>query len=173
MESKKLFVTFVVVLTIGMLVSLFLTYEHFSHSASEYCSFGENLDCGIVNKSPYANVDGIFYLMTIDWGWPIPLIDIAGIHVILDFLTSNAFLGFLTLLFILILLIEHREGKGFLWVKKQKTIKWIRGLLVFGVAYGFYLFLIQHFMLKTYCILCLTLDAVLVTSLILAWRLKE
>jgi uncharacterized membrane protein len=50
-----------VLLVIGMLLSLFLVYEHFSPAASKFCTFGESLDCGIVNKSPYANLDGISY----------------------------------------------------------------------------------------------------------------
>ncbi|MBC8500394.1 MAG: hypothetical protein ISS25_03775 [Nanoarchaeota archaeon] len=171
--QKKLFVSLIVLLSIGMLDSLFLVYEHFSPTASKYCTFGEGFDCGIVNKSPYANLDGISYLLTIDFKLPIPLIDIAGLGVFFDLVTSNAFLGFLTLLFILLLLIARYEKKGFLWVKYEKTTAWIKGLLIFGVIYGFYLFLIQHFILKTYCLFCLFLDLILLIGLILAWRLKK
>ena len=83
MNSRKLLN---VVLVIGMLISLFLVYEHFSPSASKFCTLGANLDCGIVNKSPYANLDGLSYLLTIDYGLPLPLIDISGINLLYNYL---------------------------------------------------------------------------------------
>lgn len=161
-----------VFLVIGMLISLFLIYEHFSEGASQFCTFSEGLDCGVVNKSPYANLDGLSYLLTIDFGLPLPLIDISGINVFLDFITTNAFLGFLTLLFIFLLLLAKYKKRDFLWISEGQSIKWVRGLLIFGVAYGLYLFFIQHFILKTYCIVCLGLDAVLIISAIISWKIK-
>ena len=161
-----------VLLVIGMLLSLFLVYEHFSPSASKYCTFGESMDCGIVNKSPYANLDGLSYLLTIDYGLPIGLIDIASLHWSLDVITSNAFLGFLTLLIVFGLVNAKQKGKSFLWIKQEKARAWIRGLLTFGVIYGLYLIFIQHVLLKSYCIYCLGLDVVLIVSCIIAWRMK-
>src|SRR3989344_7431547 len=160
-----------VFLIIGMLISAFLVYEHFSATASKFCTLGEGFDCGIVNKSPYANLDGISYLLTIDFNLPLPLIDISGINWFFDFITANAFLGFLTLLFIFMLNLKHNESK-FTFVLKKDNLKWIRGVLVFGEVYGFYLFLIQHFILKTYCIFCIALDLIIVVSLILSYRIK-
>ncbi|MBS3083416.1 hypothetical protein J4423_01280 [Candidatus Pacearchaeota archaeon] len=160
-----------VFLIIGMLISAFLVYEHFSATASKFCTLGEGFDCGIVNKSPYANLDGISYLLTIDFNLPLPLIDISGINWFFDLITANAFLGFLTLLFIFMLNLKHNESK-FTFVLKKDNLKWIRGVLVFGVVYGFYLFLIQHFILKTYCIFCIALDLIMVVSLILSYRIK-
>ena len=156
----------------GMLVSMFLVYEHFSYAASEFCSFGSNLDCGVVNKSPYANLDGISYLLTIDLKLPLPLIDISGINILFDFLTTNAFLGFITLLFILLININNKKDR-FLFTKKRDNINWIRGVLIFGVFYGGYLFLIQHFILKTYCVFCIILDAIMIVSLILSFIIKK
>lgn len=172
-SRKRVFITLIVLLILGMLVSLFLVYEHFSESASKYCTFGEGLDCGIVNKSPYAMVDGIFYLMTFDFKWPTPYINISGIHPILELLLSNAFLGFLTLAFLLALLIHKDEGKGLLWIKKDDVHKWMKGIAIFGVAYGLYLFMIQHYILKTYCLFCILLDIILISILILIWRMKK
>ena len=160
-------------LIIGMLISLFLIYEHFSESASKYCTFGANFDCGIVNKGPFANVDGLSYLLTIEWGLPIPLVDIASQHVVLDILTSNAFLGLLTLLFVFLLTNAFKKGKGLWWIKKNKVLSWIRAILLFGVAYGLYLMFIMHSILKTWCIVCLGLDVVLWTSTIIAFTIKK
>lgn len=158
-----------ILLIIGMLISLFLLYEHFTPSASKFCTFGSNFDCGIVNKSPYANVDGLSYLLTIDLGMNLPIVDIAGINPFFDLISSNAFLGFLTLAFLFLLIRMKEEKMGFWFIKKNQVKPWIKGITLFGVVYGFYLFLVQHFILKTYCIFCLGLDFVLITLFILAW----
>lgn len=161
-----------IVLIIGMLISLFLVYEHFSPKGSELCHIIAGFDCGIVNKSPYANLDGIFYLLTIDLNLNLPLVNVSDKSVILDFLTANAFLGFLTLLLIYIL--NKNPNKKVLWINPNENRKWILGLLIFGVIYGAgYLFAIQHFILHTYCLFCILLDLVLIISLILALKIKH
>ncbi|MBM3231814.1 vitamin K epoxide reductase family protein [Candidatus Pacearchaeota archaeon] len=168
-KQRKLLSVFLI---IGILISAFLIYEHFSATASKFCSFGNNLDCGIVNKSPYANLDGISYLLTIDFNLPLPLIDISGINVFFDFITTNAFLGLLTLFFVLMLNLNYKKSK-FLFVKREANAKWIKGIMVFSIVYGFYLFLIQHYILKTYCIFCLALDLTIIISLILSFKIKN
>ncbi|MGV8131195.1 MAG: vitamin K epoxide reductase family protein [Candidatus Pacearchaeota archaeon] len=159
-------------LVIGILISAFLIYEHFSESASKFCTFGEGFNCGIVNKSPYANLDGLSYLLTIDFNLPLPLIDISGINWFFDFITTNAFLGLLTLFFVLMLNLNYKKDK-FLFIEKKSNTKWIRGIMVFGALYGFYLFLIQHSILKTYCIFCLALDLMIIVALVLSFKIKN
>ena len=159
-------------LIIGILISAFLIYEHFSESASKFCTFGEGFNCGIVNKSPYANLDGLSYLLTIDFNLPLPLIDISGINLFFDFITTNAFLGLLTLFFVLLLNLNYKKDK-FLFIEKKSNTKWIRGIMIFGMLYGFYLFLIQHSILKTYCIFCLALDLTIIVALILSFKIKN
>lgn len=166
MKFKKYINLFNVVLVIGLFLSAFLVYEHFATTTSEYCDFGESFDCGIVNKSPYSNLDGFFYLLVIDFGVNMRLMDISGVNVLFNLLTSVAFLGFLSLL--LVLLLKNRKG-DLLWIAKDKKDKWIRGILVFGVLFGGYLFLIQHFILKTYCVFCIGLDVILISLLVLAF----
>lgn len=172
MNKKTLHISLNVLLIIGMLSALFLVYEHFSATASKYCTFGASFDCGIVNKSPYANLDGISYLLTIDFGLPLPLINISGINWFFDLMTSNAFWGFLTLLLIFLLRTKFKNKK-LLWITLEKNIKWVRGLLIFSLVYGIYLLAIQHFILKTYCIVCIILDAVILFSLIIVIKLKN
>jgi len=170
---RNRFVFASVLLLIGMLISLFLVYEHFSVGGSKFCNISEGFDCGIVNKSPYANLDGISYLLTIDFGLGIPLINISGINWFFDLLTSNAFLGFLTLVFVFFLVRANYKKKDLFWVSRKRNLKWLRGIVTFGVIYGGYLFWIQHFILKTYCILCIALDAVLVILLVTFWSVKN
>lgn len=162
-----------VLLVFGMLVSLYLVYEHFAPVASKFCTFGESFDCGVVSKSPYANLDGISYLLTIDYGLPLPLVDIAGIHPILDFLTANALLGFLMLLVLLLLINAQVRGKPFLGISPQRLSKFITALFMFSIAYGMFLIYIQHSILKTYCILCLTLDVILLATAVLWWGIRR
>ena len=173
MISKKKLRILRILLVLGMLVSVYLVFEHFSTVLSEFCKFGESFDCGIVNKSPYANVDGISYLLTIDFGWQVPLIDISGINFLFDLLTSNAFLGFLTLLFLLMLVNAYKNGRKFLWIGKPEVLAWMKGITLFSVLYGFYLFLVQHFLLKTYCIFCLALDIILIILFVIIWGIKK
>jgi len=157
---------------VGMLISSFLLYEHFAPSASTFCNVGEGFDCGIVNKSPYANLDGISFLLTIDMGLNLPIVNLSEINWFFDLLTSNAFLGFLTLVFMFSLTIFHERKKDFWFIKNDKIYPLLFGLGIFGVFYGGYLFMVQKFLLKTYCIFCLGLDAVLITQLILIWKMK-
>ena len=162
-----------IILVIGILLSLFLIYEHFATVASQLCSFGNSLDCHIVSKSPYANLDGIVYLLVIDFGLNIPSVDIKGINWFFDLITSNAFLGFLTLVLLLIMFYFYRNQKNFIFIRSHRLLLWMKGILIFGVLYGFYLLFVQHFILKYYCIFCLGLDLILVTFLILIWGIKE
>ena len=112
------------------------------------------------------------YLLTIDYGLPLPMLDISRMNVFMDLVTSNAFLGFLTLLLILLLNITHKK-KDFLFIAGEHKQKWVRGILIFSVLYGAFLFYIQHFILKTYCIFCISLDVMMVLALITAYMIKS
>ncbi len=159
-----------VILVLGMLISLFLISEHFAVVDSDFCSFGGSFDCGSVNKSPYANLDGIFYLLAVDFGFNISIVDIKGINWFFDLITSNAFLGFLVLLLLFIMFYSYKTKKNFLFIKYNKILLWMRNILIFSFIYGMYLLLVQHFILKTYCLFCLGLDVVIILSLILVWE---
>jgi len=173
LDEKKGFIILSVLLIVGMLASLFLVYEHFSPEASKWCTFGENVNCGVVNKSPYANIDGIFYLLVVDYGLPVPFIYFHDTNAVLDLLTSNAFLGFLTMLLLFAMLIYWRKKKDFFFIKADKIKKYMLGILIFGVLYGLFLFYIQHAILKTYCPFCIALDFSLISSTAVAFMLPE
>ena len=168
--SKRKFLS--ILLITGMLISLFLIYEHFSTSSSKLCHLGAKFDCGIVNKSPYANLDGISYLLTIDFNLNLPLINISDINWFFDLITSVAFLGFITLLFVYFL--NKNKDRKVLWIEKQDNKKWIIIILAFGVLFGAgYLFAVQHFILHTYCLFCILLDITLITALITAIKIRN
>ena len=157
---------------VGMLASLFLIYEHFSPT-SKFCTFPQSFDCDMVNKSPYAHVDGLSFLLTEVWELPLPLVNISSQHWLLDLVTSNAFLGFLTLLFLYGLYRTYFSHKNFLWIRYERSLVWMKGIILFSVLYGLYLFWIQHSILKAYCVVCLILDAVLLSLFVVIWKLKQ
>jgi uncharacterized membrane protein len=170
MSERRDYVFASILVIAGLLVSLFLLYEHVSPSASRLCTFGSTLDCGTVNRSPYANVDGISYLLTIDLKLPLPLINISGQGAFFSFITSNAFLGLLVLVFLLFLLRAEHKHKRFPFIKKENERTWLRGITLFSAFYGLYLFLVQHYLLRTYCVFCLVFDLLLVVLTVIVWK---
>ncbi len=173
-HSKKRMVTaFKVVCVLAMLVSLFLLYEHFSESAEKFCTFGESFDCGIVNKSPYASVDGFLYFLLFDVGINVPLLNLSQYGFIVDFLTTNAFLGLLTFLYLLLSVSAIAKGRRFLGmsVKRQRAVA--KFILWLSLLYAIYLVYIEFFILKTICLFCVVLDILIVIGLILLYKLPE
>ncbi len=162
-----------IILFIGVAISLFLLYEHFSPTGSEICNISEQLNCDTVNKSPYSTADGIIYLLVFDLGISFPYVDIAGMNVLFEFILTNAFLGFVTLLFTLFLYRSYENKRDFLWIKKDKSSDWLKGITLFSVLYGGYLFLVQHFILRTYCVFCLSLDLILIILAIFVWTRRQ
>ncbi len=161
----KLFFFFIV---LGIALSLFLLHEHFAETPSTICNVGASFDCGVVNKGPYANIDGLSYLLTIEWGLPLPLIQFPD-NKVLDLLTANAFFGLLTMVALLGMAWNYYKGKNFLFLSSERILPWMKKSLLGGVLYGGFLFFIQHSVLRTYCLFCLGLDFVLISLLILVW----
>lgn len=172
--NKKLFVFISIFLLLGALISAFLLYEHFAPTSSAFCKFGESFDCGVVNKSPYANLDGFSYLLTIDYNLPLPLVNISG-NPVMNFLTANAFLSLLVFIFMFALVWKKYKNQNLFSIDigVKKEVKWLRAIATFGLAYGFYLVYIQHFIIKSYCIYCLALDITLITLTVTFWKLRE
>ncbi|MCA9478549.1 MAG: vitamin K epoxide reductase family protein [Nanoarchaeota archaeon] len=169
--QQRIILSLQVILLIGMILSSLLIYEHFKTTASEFCQFGDALDCDVVNKSPYANLDGLSYMMVFDWYWNVPYINISNNNWFLDLITSNAFLGLLSLGLIFILTLK--KIRTFLFIRPERKLVWVRGLLIFGMIYGWYLVYVQHSLIRSYCIFCLGLDAVLLASVILSFFARE
>ena len=158
-------------LVVGMIISLYLLYDHFTLDNGGTCSFGGSSGCDSVNRSVYANFEGLFYLLNVVFGLGmIPLIQIANKNLFLDFITAQAFLGFLGLL-IVFLMVSYKDER-FLFIKKGKVVSWIRWLLGFGVLYGVYMFLIQAFLIKDYCLFCILLDLVMISCFLISLRMK-
>jgi vitamin-K-epoxide reductase (warfarin-sensitive) len=66
--ARPIFLTIAIVALAGVVVSSVSLYHHYGKDKTTYCDFGENFNCDIVNRSPYASVLGI----------PVALIGILG-----------------------------------------------------------------------------------------------
>lgn len=166
LDDKKAFPILGIIFAIGIVISLFLVYQHFNKDASKLCTFGD-FSCSIVNTSPYANVDGISYLLVVEYGLPFPYVNISNMNFVFDLLTSNAFLGLVMLLILFLMLVAWRRKQKFLFVPSEKVRKAMLGILISGAIYGLYLLWIEETVLKTYCLFCLLLDIAIISSLVI------
>ena len=172
-NGERIYTSFKVVCVLAMLVSLFLIYEHFSESAEKVCPFGKSFDCGIVNKSPYSSVDGFLYFLLFDVGVNVRLLNLSQYGLIIEFLTTNAFLGFLTFLYLLLSIIHIKKKKKFFGMDAEKQLKTAKLILWLSLVYALYLVYIEFFVLKTICVFCVVLEILIVTGLILVYRLRR
>src|SRR3989344_8316145 len=138
-NGKRIYTSFEVVCVLAMLVSIFLIYEDFSEGAEKFCTFGESFDCGIVNKSPYASVDGFLYFLLFDVGVDVPLLNLSQYGLIVEFLTTNAFLGFLTFLYLLFSIVHVEKKKKLFGMNAERQLKTAKWILWFSLVYALYL----------------------------------
>jgi len=172
-NGKRIYTSFKVVCALAMLVSMFLIYEHFSEGAEKFCTFGKSFDCGIVNKSPYASVDGFLYFLLFDVGVDVPLLNLSQYGLVVEFLTTNAFLGFLTFLYLLLSIIHVEKKKKLFGICVDRQLKTAKLILWLSLVYALYLVYIEFFVLKTICIFCIVLDVLIILGLILVYRLRR
>lgn len=152
MEAKSKNTLFYTLIILGILVGSYLLFEHYNPSPSKFCNFGKSFDCGIVNKSPYSTIDGFFYLLAVDFKLPVSILNLP---------VPVAGLGILTLLLLAYLMYTINHSKTVFGVTPQKALKTMKILLVIALLFSLYLFLIEMFILKTYCVFCIVLDIIL------------
>jgi vitamin-K-epoxide reductase (warfarin-sensitive) len=58
-RNRVLFVLIAVLSVAGISVSAISLQRHYAKSASEFCDFSQTLNCDIVNRSEYSEVEGI------------------------------------------------------------------------------------------------------------------
>jgi vitamin-K-epoxide reductase (warfarin-sensitive) len=76
-HNRALFLAIAVLALAGVAVSLVSLQRHYAKSASQFCDFGERLNCDIVNRSEYSSIMGI----------PVAGIGVAGYAVLLALAT--------------------------------------------------------------------------------------
>src|SRR5215475_12736256 len=68
MSSGRLLIAIAVLAVIGAAVSSVSLYHHYQTTETNYCDFGQNFNCDIVNRSVYSTIAGI----------PVALIGVCG-----------------------------------------------------------------------------------------------
>lgn len=154
-ERQKL-VFLAIVSFLAVILSIYLTYEHYKPEGSSWCNFSQTINCDIVNKSQYSTIDGFF-----NWIFP-------GLY--FYFPVPNAILSSLIFLFVFIISVLLLKGK--ISEFADKFIISVRILMVLSMAYALWLVYIEAFVLLTWCILCLALDILIFSALIISFTLK-
>lgn len=135
---------------LGVVLSAYLSHQFYeirggSAGFRSFCNFGQALNCDAVAASPYAEIAAGIPLSSFSAGW---------------------FLAQLILSVILIVQFAQAEARR----------EWLRALLVmngFAIVLSAFYFFIMASVLKTYCLLCLFLDAITLASLgivVSLWR---
>jgi len=158
MDKKKRLLYIRIIAIIAILVSGYLVYEHYRTTPSEFCVIGEGFNCDIVNKSPYAEIGGIFYFLNFDLGLNVPLpnlpLPISGVSILI-------FLSFVLMTYTI------QKKQKFFNINPKNQIKLLKWLIVLSIVFALYLVYIEAFVLLNWCIYCLTLDVLILAEAIL------
>lgn len=153
-----------IVAIIAILIGSYLVYEHYRSTPSKFCTFGDSFNCDVVNKSPYANLDGVLYFLHMDIGWDwVPL---------WTFELPAAIMGIATFLWIILSSFKIQQKKPLLGIPPKKQITVLKWLMVISIIFALYLVYIEKYVLLMWCIYCLSLDLVIVIEAILIKGLK-
>ncbi|PIN77597.1 hypothetical protein COV16_06670 [Candidatus Woesearchaeota archaeon CG10_big_fil_rev_8_21_14_0_10_34_8] len=153
MNKKLWIIAFIVLAALGFTDSLYMSYLHYAPGSTEWCKLSPEFDCDIVNKSYFSTIDGtINYALGTYFNIPIP----------------NAILGAFVFAFLFTAGIYIYKGKTLFGITPKKLVYTCRTLLVISILYGVFLMYVQKYLLMSWCIFCLILDAVIFFSMICA-----
>lgn len=116
----------------GLFVTAYLTYQHFSAPNTSFCNVSAIINCDVVNKSTYSELFGI----------PV------------------AILGFFT--YALLFLGSFGLLRGWNWhhlstkLSAHLVLSALKFIAAIGLAFSFYLTIVEFFVLQAVCIFCLT-----------------
>tara|TARA_Y100000310_G_scaffold144893_3_gene144227 strand:- start:42411 stop:42941 length:531 start_codon:yes stop_codon:yes gene_type:complete len=162
-EHKRLY-KIQVISIIAILISIFLSFHYYQPQTSNFCPFGESFNCNVINKSPYATIDGIFYFLTTDMNLDVPLVKIP---------LPNATVTLVIFLIIFGAAYSIGKNKPFWGMKREKLLQLLRVLLYISLAYAIYLAYVEAFILLNYCIFCILLDVCIIAALWLVIGIKK
>ena len=151
-KMNKLLIAVTIISFIAMLFTAYLTYLHYVPGAAGFCEIGEGLSCDVVNQSPWSTIDLGFV--------EIPV----------------SILGFLTYLIFFVMTIgcvrNWKFQKFHKWCRQGNILKLLTWLSVVGFIFSLYLTYIEAFVLKTWCILCVTQQILIFIIMILFFVMR-
>ena len=117
---------------VGVALSSFSLYHHFSKSQTSFCDLGQTFNCDLVNRSSYSTVFGI----------PVALVGILGYACILAFST--------------------------VYRQKAETPFLLAAVSIAGLLFALRLTYFEAFVLRAWCIVCLSSLGVIVAITIVS-----
>lgn len=153
-KVNKLLIAIAILAFIAMGVTAYLTYMHFKPEASEFCNFGDQWNCDIVNKSQWSYIDLGFVEIPVS---------------ILGFLTYTVFFVFSILLL----------KKAVNWRKlhpklnEKLILDLLRYLSVVGFVFSLYLTYVEAFLLQTFCLFCVIQQVIILIIMVLFFMIHS
>ncbi|HLG25716.1 MAG TPA: vitamin K epoxide reductase family protein [Candidatus Gracilibacteria bacterium] len=152
-KINKLLKGVVVLSFLGILTASYLTYLHYQPEASEFCNFGEQFNCEVVNKSQWSYIDlGLFDL-------PVSILGLSAY--VFFFIVS------------LLVVKGFRFQKIHKWLRPGNMLKLMQYLSVVGLIFSLYLTYIEAFVLQTWCIFCVTSQIIMILITILFFAMQN
>lgn len=145
-----------VLAVLGILLSLFLTFQYYQEDKTSWCVLGTYVDCTLL-ESPYATLDGVFHFLAVDMGLPVPLYSLP---------LPNSVLFFLFFLFVFIIALNIHAGRDTYGMLPRKAAFVAKCLLYAAAVYTIYLTYVETYLLYSFCVLCAALT---VLVFILLW----
>ena len=128
---------------IAIITSSYLLYLHYADTTS-FCDISQGLSCDIVNKSMYSEFPP-------GSGVPVSL------------------MGIIAFLIIIIMLKRIRKDK-----KHRKVLSNVLFyVMILSLIFALYLIYTELFLILSICILCVALDIIIITELILSYKLRR
>ena len=128
---ERMLKAIIVLSFIGLIIASYLIFLHYKPAASTICTFGERLNCDVVNKSDYSKFLGV----------------------------PNAIIGALGYIYFIIISIIALKGYDTTKINKRLKPKHLNLLVIlfacFGWLFSMYLLYIEKFVIHAYCIFCL------------------
>lgn len=133
---------------VGLLITVYLTYQHYKPAGTSFCNLSNFFNCDIVNKSIYAELFGI----------PV------------------AVFGFIAYLFIFLISLGMLQRWNFqrahVWLRAGNVLKALHWFVGVGVLFSLVLTYIEFFKLYAVCILCLTQQVVIIAVFIILMSIR-
>lgn len=127
---------------VGFLISIYMTWLHYKPSGTSFCSINEKFDCSEVAKSRYSSILGV----------PVALIGV---------------LGYISIAVISCFLI-YRDVRKYPSLNVGLLNRIVLLLAGAGFAFSVYLTIAQEYIIRVWCVMCISSAIVITAIFILA-----